>query len=157
MLVAGNKTLLKAELTLCLTNTTTPQKGAERTEHKHHSQNPRTLCSIRTKQFLLAVALTAPHFYMLTLVANGNPKVLISDMLIALTHMGTNRRTVSHVKKKKFKHATSHFVQTFSVQLSVIFKQFSKSTVRSTRFYPAKHSRVSVSIPLTLVEKKIIQ
>jgi hypothetical protein len=129
MLAAGNKTLLKAELTLCLTNTTTPQKGAERTEHKHHSQNPQTLCSIRTKQFLLAVAVTAPHFYMLTLVANGNPKVLISDTLIALTHIGTNRRTVSHVKKRlNTLPATSCKLFPYSF---VLFKKKSKSTVRS--------------------------
>jgi hypothetical protein len=53
MLAAGHKTFLKAELSLCPTNTTMPQKGTERTEHKHHCQNPQILCFHKNETVLV--------------------------------------------------------------------------------------------------------
>jgi hypothetical protein len=98
MLAAGNKILLQAELPVCLSITKTPRKGTDRTEGKHHSQNPHIFCFHKNETVLVGCCPdTAPNFYMLILVSNRIPKALIALY-------STNRRTVNHVKNFKTRY-----------------------------------------------------
>jgi len=106
MIAAGNKILLEAALSLCLSITKTPWKGTDRTEETHHCQNPHMFCFNKNETVLVVrCPNTAHNFYTLILVSNRIAKALFSDTLITLIHTGTNRPTVSHVKT--FTHATS--------------------------------------------------
>jgi len=75
MLAAGNKTLLEAELSLCLSITKTPRKGTDRKEDRHHSQNPQIFCFHKNETVLVGrCPSTVPNFYTLKLVPNRIPK-----------------------------------------------------------------------------------